>query len=129
MLKGTPTLITVAGGSNTVGHGAVNGFPWPRYLLNWFIDAFPNTNISVSYRYALVCIACGPQNIGFSDRPMQMTNGAVAGACSEYMSLCNLNHIPQSSNIIILEYRQGEDERSGASLTGVCCAICINSHP
>ena len=48
LVRGVPTLVSVVGGSNTVGHGAHNGFPWPRYLYEWLKDAFPKTDITVS---------------------------------------------------------------------------------
>ncbi|GAX72559.1 hypothetical protein CEUSTIGMA_g15.t1 [Chlamydomonas eustigma] len=80
----SPFLVSVVGGSNTVGHGAINGFAWPRYLFNWLTDAFPNRNIT-------------------------MHNGAVAGAMSEYISLCNGIHIPLESNMIILEYSHNDE--------------------
>ena len=47
LVRGVPTLVSVVGGSNTVGHGAHNGFPWPRYLYEWLKDAFPKTDITV----------------------------------------------------------------------------------
>lgn len=79
-MRNEPVLISVVGGSNTVGHGAHNGFPWPRYLYSWLEDTFPAANISLH-------------------------NGAVAGTTSEYMSLCNVLHIPRDSSVVILEYR------------------------
>lgn len=53
LVRGVPTLVSVAGGSNTVGSGAHNGYPWPRYLSHWLKDAFPHTNVSVGapWRY------------------------------------------------------------------------------
>ena len=80
LLRKESIKVSVAGGSNTVGNGCHNGFPWPRYLHNWLTDAFPGTSASVH-------------------------NGAIAATTSEYMSLCNNMHIPRDSSIVILEYR------------------------
>ncbi|KAG1680790.1 hypothetical protein FOA52_008123 [Chlamydomonas sp. UWO 241] len=79
LARGDRTLVAVTGGSNTVGHGALNGFGWPVYLDHWLRDTFPAASV-------------------------KMFNGAVAGSTSEYMSVCTLMHVPRNASIVVLEY-------------------------
>ena len=72
-------VITVVGGSITVGHGAADGFPWPLYFHHWLTDTFPKANVSFH-------------------------NGAVAGTKSDYMSVCHSSHIPHDTDLVIVEY-------------------------
>ncbi len=74
-----PSKVVVVGGSITVGHGALNGFPWPTYLSDWLADAFP-TNQHISFH-----------------------NGAVAGTMSDYMAVCSSVHIPLDASLVIFE--------------------------
>jgi lysophospholipase L1-like esterase len=87
LMRGEHTVITAVGASITAGSGSMDGFPWPTYFHNWLMDAFPSSNIT-------------------------FVNGAVVATMSDYMAVCSSSHIPNNTDLVILEYAVNDIPRT-----------------
>jgi hypothetical protein len=82
-MSGQPITISVLGGSVTACHGAgddpMSARCWPSRLFDWWNKVFPH-----------------PAN--------ELTNGAERKTDSAYFAYCAVHHLPDNSDLIILEF-------------------------
>ncbi|PIL29132.1 hypothetical protein GSI_09181 [Ganoderma sinense ZZ0214-1] len=81
-LSGLPVTISVVGGSVSACHGAgddpLSPTCWPARFFNWWNAVFPHP-------------------------ATELTNGAMRRTSSAYFSFCNAHHIPDLTDLVIIE--------------------------
>ncbi|KAI0752867.1 hypothetical protein C8Q80DRAFT_1148825 [Daedaleopsis nitida] len=81
-LAGLPVTISVVGGSVSACHGAgddpLSPACWPSRFFNWWNGVFPHP-------------------------ATELTNGAMRRTSSSYFSFCNAHHIPDITDLVIIE--------------------------
>ena len=79
--EGLPVRVVTIGGSVTAGlHGVGDGLPWPQYLFDFLQNAYPDNQSFLG------------------------TNAAVPGTISSYMAACVNIHVPNTTNLLLVEY-------------------------
>ncbi|KAI0074358.1 hypothetical protein K474DRAFT_1665555 [Panus rudis PR-1116 ss-1] len=87
-LSGYPVTISVVGGSVSACHGAgddpLSPTCYPSRFFNWWNDVFPHP-------------------------ASELTNGAMRRTNSQYFSFCNAHHVPDVTDLVIVELDVDDD--------------------
>ncbi|KAJ9522489.1 hypothetical protein QJQ45_008221 [Haematococcus lacustris] len=88
--------VVVVGGSISAGAGAVDSHSWVEYLEDWMHLHF-NASRDLTRK---------------DDKPgaVHVLNSAVPGTFSSYMSVCYNVHVPQTADIIVVEYALNDEQ-------------------